>query len=106
MITCNFPKTRVQTNKSQFDRLQILLNDLTIWQQKFSIIDDHDNNQNKSTNDIGFMDNNGTSIHDSEDFGTRKKSESKSFRAHGDTNMSLKPSFASLVIFMTNGLCL
>lgn len=107
-------------DKIQFDRLQILLNDLSIWQPKISVNDDeivasYNNNHIKSTFNTQFRNNNnsrlennelpyGSNMYDSDDFDMRRKLESEFIGARGDTNVSLKPSLASLVVSMTNGL--
>ncbi|CAJ0907020.1 16048_t:CDS:10 [Entrophospora sp. SA101] len=105
-------------NKTQFDRLQILFNDLSIWQPNISVNDDevvasYNSDHIKSTFNTQFRNNNnsrlennelpyGSSMYDLDDFDMRRKLESEFIGARSDTNVSLKPSLASLVVSMTN----
>lgn len=106
MINCNFPHTRVRLTKSSFDILQILLNDLTLWQPKNSVdTNDFSNEQDSHFNMAGNYQSDsiyGMNSYNSESSEMRMRFEGGSFM--GSRMEPLRPSLASVVVFITKGI--
>lgn len=107
MINCNFPHTRVRLTKSSFDILQIMLNDLTLWQPKNSVdANDFDSNEQDSHfNMAGNYQSDsiyGMNSYNSESSEMRMRFEGGSFM--GSQSMPLRPSLASVVVFIAKGM--
>ncbi|CAB4397789.1 unnamed protein product [Rhizophagus irregularis] len=103
VINCNFPHTRVRLTKSSFDILQIMLNDLTLWQPKNSVdANDFDSNEQDSHfNMAGNYQSDsiyGMNSYNSESSEMRMRFEGGSFM--GSQSMPLRPSLASIVVFI------
>ncbi|GBC00239.1 hypothetical protein RclHR1_00380007 [Rhizophagus clarus] len=103
VINCNFPHTRVRLTKSSFDILQILLNDLTLWQPKNSVdTNDFSNEQDNHFNMAG-------NYQSDSIYGMNSYNSESSMRFEGgsfmgsrmDMSMPLRPSLASVVVFIT-----
>ena len=113
MINCNFPFTRVRITKSSYDILQILINDLTLWQPKNSGATD-DFNSNEQANYFNVTGNYdirsqpdsvyGMNSYSSENSEMRMKLEGSIMGSRMDISTPLRPSLASVVVFMTNGI--
>ncbi|CAG8497159.1 7566_t:CDS:10 [Diversispora eburnea] len=113
VINCNFPTVRTRMTKSAYDTLQILLNDLAIWQPKNNSTSDKFTSSpppsvnrsnfsgyaNKAQRDTLY---DGLDSYDSEDFELRRKFEGDLFNSRVDSAQPLRPSLASVVVFMTN----
>lgn len=112
MINCNFPFTRIRITKSSYDILQILVNDLTLWQPKNSGAAD-DFNYNEQASHFNLAGNYdiksqpdsiyGVNSYTSENSEMRMKLEGSVMESRMDMSVPLRPSLASVVIFMTNG---
>ncbi|RIA97429.1 hypothetical protein C1645_280628 [Glomus cerebriforme] len=111
VINCNFPYARVRMTKSSYDILQILLNDLTLWQPKRSD-DINDFNSNEQANYFNMTGNYdiksqpdsiyGMNSYISENSEMRMKLEGSFMGSRMDMSMPLRPSLASVVVFITN----
>lgn len=113
MINCNFPLIRIRMTKSAYDTLQMLLNDLSIWRPKNSSANDKFissppppvNRLNFAgyTNKTQHDTLSGLDSYDSEDFELRRRFEGDLFSSSVDSSIPIRPSLASVVIFVTNG---
>ncbi|CAG8532578.1 11151_t:CDS:10 [Dentiscutata erythropus] len=112
VINCNFPLIRVRLTKSIFDKFQILLNDLSIWQPKNN---NSGNNEISSTPPIAHVNvmggyeakshqdkTYGIDSHESEDSEIKRRLEASILGSRMDDTLPLRPSLASLVVFITN----
>jgi hypothetical protein len=108
VINCNFPHTRVRLTKSSSDILQILLNDLTLWQPKSSV-DTNDFDSNEQDSHFNMAGNYhsdsiyGMNSYNSESSEMRMRFEGGSFMG-SRMDMPLRPSLASVVVFITKGI--
>ncbi|RIB23489.1 hypothetical protein C2G38_843653 [Gigaspora rosea] len=112
VINCNFPFIRVRLTKSVYDKFQILLNDLSIWQPKNN---DSGNNDIPSTPPVSRVNvmsgyepkshqdkTYGMDSHESEDSEIKRRLEASILGSRMDDTLPLRPSLASLVVFITN----
>ncbi|CAG8714218.1 13350_t:CDS:2, partial [Funneliformis caledonium] len=104
VINCSFPLTRVRVTKSSFDILQILLNDLVLWQPK------NNSAANEQVNHVNLAESYdyrsyqpvyGMDSYDSENHEMRMRPEGSFMGSRMDISIPSRPSLASIVVFMT-----
>ncbi|CAG8460243.1 5160_t:CDS:10 [Ambispora gerdemannii] len=120
VLNCSFPVIRIRISKSLYDALQILLNDLSLWQPSFTkpstttaTISDNNDNTNTLSHSMyksnafvadGFNENMQQSddSYDENDPALRRRMEGGFIdERRGNVNV-VKPSLASLVVLMAN----
>ncbi|CAG8678760.1 15250_t:CDS:10, partial [Funneliformis mosseae] len=100
VINCSFPLTRVRVTKSSFDILQILLNDLVLWQPK------NNSAANEQVNHVNLAESYdyrsyqpvyGMDSYDSENHEMRMRPEGSFMGSRMDISIPSRPSLASIV---------
>ncbi|KAG9306596.1 hypothetical protein G9A89_004793 [Geosiphon pyriformis] len=113
VFNCYFPMTRVRIAKTSYDALQILLNDLALWQPKFTtpnkadlatfslpknsnamscVFDDPSQGDNSNENDS----------YDEDDMEMRRRMEGGFIDVREESMVPMKPSLASVVVLLAN----
>ncbi|CAG8437791.1 15278_t:CDS:10 [Acaulospora morrowiae] len=99
VIHCNFPLVRIRMTKSSYDTLQILLNDLSVWQPKSSSItsENFGSRPPPPVNHANFVGGYTNKSHDTFSGSNLYDSELLNSRV-----LPLRPSLASIIIAMTS----
>ncbi|CAI2167831.1 9475_t:CDS:10 [Funneliformis geosporum] len=101
VINCSFPLTRVRVTKSSFDVLQILLNDLVLWQPKNSGAANEQDNHVNLAGSYDYRPYQPVYGMDSYDSENHMRTEGSFMGSRMDMSIPSRPSLASIVVFMT-----